>query len=187
VNGYDPRNDPAALSSARPIDEVAAQLRALAQPAAADRDLWPGIEARLATTIPRSVPGPRRHATPPRRRAGWLALAASLLVAAGLARQHTATDTGQPRLATGAPAPPSPPSPAMLQRQADAMTLEYAAALREVQASHGAPLSPEAVAELDRSARTIRAALAEDPESRFLLDHLRRVYARQLDLTRRST
>ena len=75
-----------------------------------------------------------------------------------------------------------------MQAEARAMTREYDAALREVEAS-----APEATAtqqpalhELDRSAAQIRTALARDPDARFLLERLRRTYSLRLALTQRA-
>ncbi|HEX5693693.1 MAG TPA: hypothetical protein VFY00_03620 [Arenimonas sp.] len=129
------------------------------------RDLWPGIAARLQ---------------PPatRRRRPWLAvvsLAACLCLAVGLAVMLR-------------PAPASAPdlSAELLQREAEAMTLEYRAALQEMQgAPIPEPLAP-ALATLDESALEIRAALAAQPGSAQLLDQLKRTYSRRLALTQRA-
>jgi len=78
----------------------------------------------------------------------------------------------------------------MLGRQADAMTREYQAALRELEAA--TPDRTEARAEqpvlreLDHSARQIRTALERDPDARFLLDRLRKTYTLRLALTQRA-
>jgi hypothetical protein len=44
-----------------------------------------------------------------------------------------------------------------------------------------------AFGDLDRSAAQILGAIDRDPEARFLLDQLRRTYARRLELTRRAS
>jgi hypothetical protein len=78
----------------------------------------------------------------------------------------------------------------MLNRQADAMTREYQAALHELEAA--APGRTEAhpeqpvLRELDHSARQIRTALERDPDARFLLDRLRKTYTLRLELTQRA-
>jgi hypothetical protein len=78
----------------------------------------------------------------------------------------------------------------MLNRQAAAMTREYQAALRELEAA--TPNRTEARAEqpvlreLDHSARQIRTALERDPDARFLLDRLRKTYTLRLELTQRA-
>jgi hypothetical protein len=79
---------------------------------------------------------------------------------------------------------------APLLRVADAMTREYLGALREVDASRTADTPPGAagdvLAELDRSAGEVRAALRHDPDAVFLVQRLQRIYARRLALARRS-
>ena len=160
------------------------RLQALRQPAPPARDLWPAIEGRLGTAGARAAGARRAPARRPRRRLAWLAVAASLVLAAGVGlRLQTVTPVGPGSVAT-APAR-AEPSPAMLERQADAMTVEYAAALREVQAARPGPGDAGVLAELDGSATAIRAALADQPDARYLLEQLRRVYARRLDITRR--
>jgi hypothetical protein len=78
----------------------------------------------------------------------------------------------------------------LIDREAEAMTREYRAALHELQASAPASATPRpeqpALRELDRSARQIRTALARDPEARFLLERLRRTYSLRLELTQRA-
>lgn len=132
------------------------------------RDLWPGIADRIGRR-----PARRRH---PAWLAG-LAIAASVCVAVGLAWS----------LRTPAPAPArADPQAELVRLQADALTREYYAALREFEgAPMPAPLEP-ALATLDRSASDLRGALASDPEAVFLLDQLRRTYARRLSLTQRA-
>jgi hypothetical protein len=78
----------------------------------------------------------------------------------------------------------------LLNRQADAMTREYQAALRELEAaapdrSEARPEQP-VLRELDHSARQIRTALERDPDARFLLDRLRKTYTLRLALTQRA-
>lgn len=140
------------------------QLRQLPRDIDPPRDLWPGIAGRLQRS-----PAPRRP------RFAALAVAASLCIAAGLAWQL--------RL----PAAPAPDFLSeLVQREAAALTLEYQAALDQFE---GAPM-PEplvpALVTLDKSAADIRQAIASDPEAVFLLDQLRRTYARRLSLTQRA-
>jgi hypothetical protein len=124
-------------------------------------DLWPGIAARLQA--------------PRRRRWPWLAgiaLAASLVLAVGLALPGAS--------------PPAAPGVAELEREADALTREYQAALDQFAgAPLPAPLQPD-LATLDQSALDIRTALEHDPEAVYLLEQLRRTYARRLALTQRA-
>ena len=160
--------------------ELRVRLRRLPRDIEPSRDLWPGIAARLS---PQVADAPRASRRP------WfagLAIAASLCLAMGVAytlRPATAPDD--------APAPVASASPdgardALLSREADAMTIEYEAALRQFQdAPVPEPLQP-ALATLDRSALEIRGALADDPDAVFLLDQLRRTYARRLTLTQRA-
>ena len=154
-----------------PNDDLRFRLRGLPAEIEPPRDLWPDIAARLE---------PQRSAARPGRR-GWMtgfAIAASLCVAVGIAWQ----------LRT----PPSTPSSEetmraeLVRREADAMTQEYYAALREFE---GAPLPAElqpTIATLDRSAQDIRGAIAADPDAVFLLDQLRRTYTHRLSLTQRA-
>lgn len=124
-------------------------------------DLWPGIAARLA---------------PPRRRAWpWLtglALAASLVLALGLALPPAG--------------PQAAPRTASLEREADALAREYQVALDQFTgAVLPAPLESD-LATLDQSAVEIRRALEQDPDAVYLLEQLRRTYARRLSLTQRA-
>jgi hypothetical protein len=68
------------------------------------------------------------------------------------------------------------------------MTLEYQAALRELNAgrpsARPAVVAPE-IKLLDQSAAQIRTALTRDPNARFLLDRLQHTYIRRLELTQR--
>lgn len=145
--------------------ELRWQLRRLPREIEPARDLWPGISARLqAPAVPRRRP--------------WLAvlsLAACLCLAVGLAAALRPTPVATADL-----------SAELVHREAEAMTLEYQAALLEMQ---GAPI-PEplvpALATLDDSAGEIRAALAEQPGSVRLLDQLKRTYSRRLALTQRA-
>jgi hypothetical protein len=78
----------------------------------------------------------------------------------------------------------------LLNRQADAMTREYQAALHELEAAtpgrtEAHPEQP-VLRELDHSARQIRTALERDPDARFLLDRLRKTYTLRLELTQRA-
>lgn len=162
--------------------ELRMQLRGLRRDLTPGNDLWPGIEARIgrlpAQASPSSSTSRRgNHAT---RFAPW-ALAASLVLAVGVVWRM------QP-----------PPAPAAngsagvsIDREANAMALEYRAALQElkVSAPRLSAARPEqpALRELDQSARQIRDAIARDPQSRFLLERLRRTYALRLELTQRAS
>lgn len=146
--------------------ELRWQLRQLPREIEPPRDLWPGIAARLE----------RR---PSRRNRWWvgLALAASLVLAVGLGVRLSSPGPDQALAGGGA---------GLVNREAAALTREYEAALVQFQgAPMPAPLVP-ALDTLDRSAAEIRVALAADPDAVFLLDQLRRTYARRLSLTQRA-
>jgi hypothetical protein len=144
-------------------DTLRWQLRALRRDATPSHDLWPGIASRLAAQSP--VRRPQRWLRP-------LALAASLVLAIGTAGWFART---QDLAAT---------SPTLVQREAEGLTLQYQAALQEVQAPTPASLKPTVEA-LDRDVALIRAALARDPDSIRLLEQLRRTYAHRLALAQR--
>lgn len=149
------------------------QLRGLRKDVAPPADLWPGIEAKLAPQqgrrqLPAVVP---------------LALAASLLLVAAAAGWWW----------QGGPAPlPSGEAPSLVQREAAGMTRQYDAALvelgagRSVAPASGDPVLQSALEELDRSASQILAALDQDPDSRLLLQQLRRTYTQRIALAQRA-
>jgi hypothetical protein len=144
------------------------QLRALRTDVPPQRDLWPGIAARLEAP-PSRVPRRRGYA--------WLAAAAAVVLAFGIGWRMRQ------------PAPASMPAPAtasLLQQEADAMTRDYDAALRHLQASAPVNSHDPALHELDRSAGLIRDALQRDPDARFLLERLRHTYEKRLALTQRA-
>ena len=145
------------------------QLRQLPREIDLAHDLWPSIEA-----------GIRREPAVLRKHRRWpaaLAAAATLVIAAGLYWR-----------ATDAPAPMATEQleAKIASHEARAITDEYQAALRQFD---GAPLAPQAepsLAALDRSVAQIQSAIAADPHSMFLLEQLRRTYARRLELTQRA-
>lgn len=143
-------------------DALRWQLRALRRDVPPPVDLWPGIAPRLA-----SVPERRRFA-PPR-----FALAASVLLAVA---------AGGLFLRIGGPSGTSN----IASREAQSMTREYDRALKAMpEAKAPTELAP-AFTELDRSAREIRRALQRDPDSRLLLEQLRRTYSLRLALSQRA-
>jgi hypothetical protein len=156
------------------------QLRGLRSELPPGNDLWPGIAARIAQAPQAADAG---NVVPLRRKAGAarlapFALAASLVLALGVAWQL------RPDFAM----PGADPQTGMIERQAQAMTREYAGALRELQAAGSPPpRAGAALQALDHSAAQIRTALARDPDARFLLDQLRRTYEKRLELTQRAT
>jgi hypothetical protein len=131
------------------------------------RELWPSIEAGIRRPAQRK----------PRRWPIALAAAATLMLAAGL---YWRVDAGR------APAGPERVEALVVKTEARAITDEYQAALRQYD---GAPLAPQAepsLAALDRSVAQIQSAIVADPDSVFLLEQLRRTYARRLELTQRA-
>ena len=169
-----------------PLDaSLRLQLRGLRRDVEPASDLWPGIAARIAAT-PQSAPAaaPARRGHGASRFAPW-ALAASLVMAVGVAWKMQ-----PPSIGPAAPSTARDGSAAMLDRQAEAMTREYQAALREIESAKPAPAErhPEqaALRELDHSAKQIRTALERDPDARFLLERLRKTYTQRLALTQRA-
>lgn len=150
-------------------------LRDLRRDIVPEHDLWPQVAARIATGTPVIDAGRATWRSP--RRLAPLALAASLLLAVGVAWQFW-----PPRQSA------TQPTAELMQAEAHAMTREYNAALREVEASvpEAASSQQPALRELDRSAAQIRTALARDPDARFLLERLRHTYSLRLALTQRA-
>ena len=147
-------------------DALRWQLRALRQDVPPSRDLWPDIATRLAAV-------PQQHATPRSRRGRVMpfALAASVLLAVTVTWQLQRAPSGD----------------VLIQREAAALTRDYAGALAQLDRQVNA--SPEiapALHTLDESAAQIRHAIAKEPNAHFLLDQLRRTYARRLELTQRA-
>ena len=156
-------HDPTPLSD----DALRWQLRALRQDAPPSRDLWPDIAAALAAApqMPVAAPASRR------RRVAPFALAASVLLAVTMTWQLQRTPEGD----------------ALIQREAAAMTRDYSGALAQMDAqARASPDYAPALHALDQSAAEIRHAIATDPNARFLLEQLRRTYARRLALTQRA-
>lgn len=176
-------------------DDLRWQLRGLRAEQPPTQDLWPGIADRLA---PRTT----RHARPlsdrGTRRRGWrapAALAASLLLVAatlGWRLPGTGDPTGDASVATAGIErgafevfdPAAVPARAY-QREAAGLTREYQAAFDTLGAVPGDPNLQPALSDLDRSADLILDALAQQPDSRLLLDQLRRTYAQRLALSQR--
>ncbi|MFC3550952.1 hypothetical protein ACFOLC_07955 [Lysobacter cavernae] len=143
------------------------QLRALRGDVAPSQDLWPAIAARLP-----SQPVPVRRSRPWRVPA---ALAATLVLALGVAGvwRGAGGDVDSARPVT------------LVQREADGMQRHYQAAIQEMAPTQTPAVLQPAFDELDRNATLILDALAHDPNSRLLLEQLRRTYARRLALTQR--
>lgn len=148
-------------------DSLRWRLRGLRQDALPERDLWPGIAERIAMA-PRLLEASRPHHV--RRLAPWAA-AASVLLAVGLVWQQQALPE---------------PEDSLFEREATALTREYQGALAQFDGAQAPPELAPALDALDRSAAQIRSAIATDPNARFLLDQLRRTYARRLALSQRA-
>jgi hypothetical protein len=144
-------------------------------------DLWPAIARRIdsergeasGASVPEMPPRQERGA---RRRTHLrgllpLSMAASVLLVLGF--------TWRMQIA------PDPPSP-LIREDAVAMAQDYRAALAQLEQ---APLRPEiqpALEDLDHSAAQILSAIESHPDAVFLLNQLRRTYARRLELTQRA-
>ena len=176
-----PGMDLPAAADADITDALRWQLRGLRRDEPPASDLWAGIAAALPAQS--RMPQPASRAAGSRAVPAWLApsaMAASLLLAVGLVGWWQSAPPARPSAAAG--------SAQALQREAGAMTRHYQAALQEL-APAGIGNSPgdlQPVFEvLDRDAALIRAALAQAPDSRLLLQQLQRTYARRLALTQR--
>jgi hypothetical protein len=153
-------HDPTPLSD----DALRWQLRALRQDSPPSRDLWPDLAARLAAT-------PQQAVVPPRRRMAPFALAASVLLAVTVTWQLQKAPEGD----------------ALIQREAAALTRDYTGALAQLDTQvQTVPEIAPALHALDESAAQIRHAIATEPNAHFLLNQLRRTYARRLALTQRA-
>ena len=171
-------------------DSLRWQLRALRRDEPPGRDLWAGIAPALAARGPATG------------RRSWLApaaMAASLLLVVGVVGVVGWQATRAPD--------PRPPSYTLVQREADGgntlmereaeglntlmereaegLTRQYQAALDELAPMAAAGSLQPAFAVLDRDAALIRDALRQAPDSRLLLDQLRRTYAHRLALAQR--
>lgn len=145
-------------------DALRWQLRAMRQDVEPTRDLWAGVVPRLEARPPERAPV----------RTPWLALAASLLLVAGVAGiwqgRVREMDAGQA---------------ALVESRRMSSDFREALAAMPNDAERSSMLAP-AIDELDRSAAQIRRALARDPDSRLLLEQLRRTYARRIELSQRA-
>ena len=149
------------------------QLQALRRDIEPQGDLWPDIAARIATTPQQAAAESIQRSARARRFAPW-AMAASVLLAIGVVWQLNPSDP--------APRQGNP----LIRQQAVSMTLDYENALARVQQAGTHPELDAVFGDLDRSAAQILGAIDRDPDARFLLDQLRRTYARRLELTRRA-
>jgi hypothetical protein len=149
--------------------DLQARLRALPAERLPPADAWQRIAAQLpprVAALPAAAPAPRARRWSLRVGLGLAAALAVLVVA------PTST--------------PPTPRPSPLQRQADVIAAEYQQAMATLPAAPiGADWQP-ALHELDTSAVYIRAAIAENPRSGYLLTQLQRTYALRLELTQQA-
>lgn len=187
MNPNDPHDNP--LS-----DGVRWQLRELRREHVPTQDLWPGVASRLAT-----MQRPENGAQPTSLHRGgrrlrsarhWplpAALAATLVLALGFIGWQQGL-LGDPSAVPSPVATAGPGvAPSLVQREAAGMTRQYQAALVEIGGAPAdtTPALQPAFDELDRSARLILDALEHDPDSRLLLQQLRRTYSHRLALAQR--
>ena len=151
-------------------------LRGLRQDRDPGRDLWPDIEARIHALPQASAP-----VTANRRWAWPLAMAASMLLSAGVAWQMRPAEA--PMAARQADVRVAA---TLVQREAGTLTVQYQAALRELDVQPAPASWQPGLEALDRSAAEIRSALQQNPDSRLLLERLRETYTRRLALSRRA-
>lgn len=154
-------------------DALRWQLRALRNDVPPQRDLWPDIAARIAATPQETSVS----ALAAKRKTRWfapMAMAASLLLAVGVVWQGG--------LSPGS----APATDPLLHREASALTREYQGALQTMPQARSSSAYAPALRDLDSSAARILVALEHDPNARFLLEQLRRTYARRLVLTQRA-
>jgi hypothetical protein len=187
----EPRDERARDERARVADndEIAARAAAL-PPLHASRDLWPGIEARIAGAA-------RRHTRPMLSR--WLAnpvaIAAAVVVAAGATVIVATRSSPRSRSLASAPATGTTPpniTPVRLDKQPANITYEREiATLRTIVRQRQPALDPKTraviaknLAVIDQAVAESRAALAKDPNSSFLLDQLDHTLDTEVDLLR---
>jgi hypothetical protein len=165
--------------------ELRMALRGLRQETEPGNDLWPGIAARIKA-LPQQA-----HANAPRFNPRWLwslATAASLVLAVGVTwkMQPASSSPALSGAAIATTAAAARKQAPLVLREAETLTVQYRAALREMDA-HAVPAGWQPGLEtLDRSAAEIRGALRRDPDSRLLLERLRDTYTRRLALSRRA-
>ena len=163
-------------------DALRWQLRGLRKDALPTAELWPGIAARIQAETQATA---TITALRPRARGfAWVALAASVTLAIGIGWQMLPPSPVAESVARAAEIPDDPIA-MLVTREATAMTWEYKAALHEIDVNRTVTRDTPALLEIDRSTDLVRTALAQDPDARFLLDSLQRLYAKRLAITQR--
>jgi hypothetical protein len=156
-------------------DALRWQLRAMRRDEAPDRDLWSGIAERIQAQPRRVAPQRPRWIAP-------VAMAATLVLAVGVVGLWRGGGEG-----AGSPVTqPAAQSETLVQLEAQGMRRQYQAAMIEVVPGRPPEELRPAFDELDRNAALILDALARNPDSRLLLEQLRRTYARRLALAQRA-
>lgn len=168
-----------------------------------DRDLWPGIAARLEERGPAVVQLDARRAARPRFGLSLPQLAAAVVAALliGVGGTWVALERGQPGVPTVAegPADPSggPATSPFVPVSESAGGSSYAAAVAELEAmleQRRDRLDPETLraveqnlAIIDQAIGEIRAALEENPDDPYLNRHLATTMKRKVDVLRQAT
>lgn len=142
-------------------------LRGLPRERELESDLWPGIQAEIRQG------GSGSH----RRTWSVFAMAASLALVAVMAL---------PLLLQNQPTNPNGLERQVVSGEVAAMNTEYLAALKEFPRVELAPEVKTQIQLLDDSADELRQALAQSPQSTYLLPILRRIYLQRLQLTQRA-
>ena len=157
------------------------QMRKQAEPVEPEHDLWPAIAARLTTTA-------ASHRRSRRSQLGWLAIAATLVVAggAGLTAWRWQRAVPLPPVAmTATDAQPVAAQPVVAQPVANS-----GAATAELTALDWAvPDDPALVASaqnLDSASAQLQDALEQRPDAVFLVGLLNRTNSMRLRLLRKS-
>ncbi|HET6602589.1 MAG TPA: hypothetical protein VFG21_00015 [Xanthomonadaceae bacterium] len=171
--------------------ELRRRLREFRGAIAPERDLWPGIAGGLdgVPATQHAAAGHEAARVPFGRhgRPALLAMAAVVLLGSALLWRIDPFDgTGPVPEATVAElGPETTPQASPLQREAQALTLEYLAALHAMGAAGLPSEAASGLAELDAGAAQIRAALEQDAGAVYLVDRLRDTYTQRLRLTQR--
>jgi len=150
------------------------QLRQLSRERDPSRDLWAGIAA--------AIERPQRtvHAA---RANGWRTMASAL--AASLVLGAFGLGLAKPRLLETIGLRRATPEHQLVLKEAAAIRKQYQVELRQFRNKPVPTDITPALIELDQSADNIMVALDSHPDAVFLLDQLRRTYARRLQLTQR--
>lgn len=190
---------------ARTLDElreIVVRARSLDDPPP-ERDLWPGIAARLEERSRQEVVdlGARRDRrrrrfafTIPQLVAASVALA---LISGGAVWMATEGPDGGPGATAGTPVPPAAATGVPGDASARFATTRYDVAVRELEGvleAHREALDPATIRVVERNLEIIddaiaeaRTALARDPASPYLNAHLAETMKRKIEILRRAT